>query len=91
MSNETPFSSDQAHHDREALKSKIAKFFVELADEYPQLEFDQDEEYVIIRVKGTEREARILRAKYVPQKDASPVPIEAYVRSWCERLTTENK
>lgn len=87
MSNETPFSSDQAHHDREALKGELAKFLVALANEYPNLSFDQDEEYVIIRNTNDEREAHILRSKYVPQKDASPISIREAIRTRCEKMT----
>jgi len=86
MSNETPFTSDQAHHDREALKGELAKFLIELANEYPDLSFDQDEEYIIIRSASTNTEAHILRSKFVPQKDASPISIRDAIRARCEKM-----
>lgn len=89
MNHEHAPIDEQAHEARVELKDDLTKFLASLADEYPSLAFDQDEEYVIIRQReGDRTEAHILRSKHVPQKDASSIAIKDYIRMRCEELSS---
>ena len=90
-SHEQPPINERAHEARDELREELEQFIQSLVQEFPTLTFRQDEEYVIIGNPNDEHpvEVQILRSKFVPQLNASPISIRDYIRTRCEELLSE--